>query len=127
MTVQAAPVARQRLRLTPTTAMLVSLAALAWAVVVARAVNMGNGIGTMGMSLPGFAMMWALMMTAMMLPAVAPVASLYSRTIRSRRRVRLTLFVGGYLTTPGMPAEEAWKMIEDLGFEVDTVGAPVAS
>ncbi|MEK6694547.1 MAG: biotin synthase BioB [Nitrospirota bacterium] len=38
-----------------------------------------------------------------------------------------SLFVGGYLTTPGMPADEAWKMIEDLGFEVDTVGAPVAT
>src|SRR5881296_642277 len=36
-----------------------------------------------------------------------------------------SLFVGGYLTTPGMPALEAWKMIEDLGFEVDTAGAPV--
>src|SRR3989449_5079376 len=35
-----------------------------------------------------------------------------------------SLFVGGYLTTPGMPAPEAWKMIEDLGFEVDTVGPP---
>src|SRR3989442_265158 len=38
-----------------------------------------------------------------------------------------SLFVGGYLTTPGMPAPEAWKMIEDLGFEVDTVGAPVVA
>ena len=38
-----------------------------------------------------------------------------------------SLFVGGYLTTPGMPADEAWQMIEDLGFEVDTVGTPVAS
>lgn len=38
-----------------------------------------------------------------------------------------SLFVGGYLTTPGMPADEAWQMIEDLGFEVDTVGAPVPS
>jgi biotin synthase len=38
-----------------------------------------------------------------------------------------SLFVGGYLTTPGMPADEAWQMIEDLGFEVDTVGAPVTS
>ena len=37
-----------------------------------------------------------------------------------------SLFVGGYLTTPGMPADEAWQMIEDLGFEVDTVGEPVA-
>jgi len=38
-----------------------------------------------------------------------------------------SLFVGGYLTTPGMPAAEAWKMIEDLGFEVDAVGAPVTT
>jgi biotin synthase len=32
-----------------------------------------------------------------------------------------SLFVGGYLTTPGMPAQEAWQMIADLGFEVDAV------
>ncbi len=38
-----------------------------------------------------------------------------------------SLFVGGYLTTPGMPAAEAWKMIEDLGFEVDAFGAPVTT
>src|SRR5437764_573885 len=30
-----------------------------------------------------------------------------------------SLFVGGYLTTPGMPADEAWRMIEDLGLEVE--------
>ncbi|WP_447977608.1 biotin synthase BioB [Candidatus Nitrospira bockiana] len=29
-----------------------------------------------------------------------------------------SLFVGGYLTTPGQPAPDAWRMIEDLGFEV---------
>lgn len=37
-----------------------------------------------------------------------------------------SIFVGGYLTTPGQPAPEAWKMIEDLGFtiEVDYQSAP---
>jgi len=30
-----------------------------------------------------------------------------------------SLFVGGYLTTPGQKPEEAWQMIEDLGFEVE--------
>ncbi|MGH7230476.1 MAG: biotin synthase BioB [Nitrospiraceae bacterium] len=30
-----------------------------------------------------------------------------------------SLFVGGYLTTPGQPAPEAWGMIEDLGFEIE--------
>ena len=30
-----------------------------------------------------------------------------------------SIFVGGYLTTPGQPAPEAWKMIEDLGFTIE--------
>lgn len=30
-----------------------------------------------------------------------------------------SLFVGGYLTTSGQPAPEAWKMIADLGFEIE--------
>lgn len=30
-----------------------------------------------------------------------------------------SLFVNGYLTTPGQPASEAWRMIEDLGFEIE--------
>jgi biotin synthase len=30
-----------------------------------------------------------------------------------------SLFVGGYLTTPGQPADEVWKMISDLGFEIE--------
>lgn len=30
-----------------------------------------------------------------------------------------SLFVGGYLTTPGQPAQDAWRMIADAGFEVE--------
>ena len=30
-----------------------------------------------------------------------------------------SLFVGGYLTTPGQPAHDVWNMISDLGFEVE--------
>jgi biotin synthase len=30
-----------------------------------------------------------------------------------------SLFVGGYLTTPGQRPEEVWRMIEDMGFEVE--------
>jgi len=33
-----------------------------------------------------------------------------------------SLFVDGYLTTPGQAAEEAHRMIADLGFEVDAAG-----
>jgi len=32
------------------------------------------------------------------------------------------LFVNGYLTTPGQPATEAHRMIEDMGFEVEEAG-----
>jgi biotin synthase len=35
------------------------------------------------------------------------------------------LFVGGYLTTPGQKPEEAWRMIEDWGFEIEEVGMEV--
>ncbi len=30
-----------------------------------------------------------------------------------------SLFVGGYLTTPGQGKEEVWRMLEDLGFEIE--------
>ncbi len=35
-----------------------------------------------------------------------------------------SIFVEGYLTTPGQQAQDARRMIEDLGFEVETTGAP---
>jgi biotin synthase len=34
-----------------------------------------------------------------------------------------SLFIGGYLTSPGQSAVEALRMVQDLGFEV---GAPIA-
>ena len=30
-----------------------------------------------------------------------------------------SIFVNGYLTTPGQPAPEVWSMIEDLGFKIE--------
>ncbi|MBI4322909.1 MAG: biotin synthase BioB, partial [Candidatus Omnitrophica bacterium] len=33
-----------------------------------------------------------------------------------------SIFVEGYLTTPGQQAQEAHRMIEDMGFEVERVG-----
>jgi biotin synthase len=30
-----------------------------------------------------------------------------------------SIFVNGYLTTPGQPAPEVWGMIEDLGFIIE--------
>lgn len=105
------------------------LAALAWAGVIAYARHMGNGIGTMGMSLVEFLPMWALMMTAMMLPAVAPVASLVLRTIGSDRPHRVSLFVGGYLVVwaaAGIPAYFALRIVDDQVAESTTAMRTVA-
>ena len=39
---------------------------------------------------------------------------------------RIRVFVDGYLTTPGQPAAEVWRMIEDLGFEIQVDAIPIA-
>jgi predicted metal-binding membrane protein len=39
---------------------------------------------------------WTLMMAAMMLPSVSPVASLYARTIQGGRAIRIPGLVVGY-------------------------------
>jgi predicted metal-binding membrane protein len=79
-----------------------ALAAVAWAVTVVAARRMGNGPGTMGLALLPFLGLWGVMMAAMMLPSVTPVAVLWTRLINDgaaglRRAVRLGLFLGGYL------------------------------
>lgn len=89
-------------QLAPAWVALVALAALAWVVTINQARGMGVGPGTMGLALPLFLAMWVAMMAAMMFPSVAPVAILWSRSIRGRaeglQRVgRLTAFFAGYL------------------------------
>ena len=104
MTTSAAPSLR---RLTPQAAILLLVAAVAWLVTAGRAGTMVGMTGTMGLSLPAFVGMWALMMAAMMLPSVAPVASMYQRSVRSYRVLRLAGFTGGYLLAwagAGIPA-----------------------
>ena len=129
MTVSAAPVERPTLRLTTQTVIMLGVASLAWAGVIAYARHMGNGVGTMGMPLVEFLPMWALMMTAMMLPAVAPVAALVVRTIGSDRTRRLVLFVGGYLvawTAAGIPAYFALRVVDDQVAESTTAMRTIA-
>jgi hypothetical protein len=84
-------------RLTPQAAVLLLVAAVAWLVTVGRAGAMAGMTGTMSLSLAAFVGMWALMMAAMMLPSVAPVASMYQRSVRSWRALRLAGFTAGYL------------------------------
>jgi len=81
-----------------------ALAAVAWTVTVMLARKMGNGPGTMGLALLPFLGLWVVMMAAMMLPSVAPVAVLWTRLISGAstgagRFVRMSLFLTGYLLT----------------------------
>jgi predicted metal-binding membrane protein len=83
---------------------LIACAALAWYVTFSGFAGMSTAPGTMGLGLWGFLGVWTLMMTAMMLPALAPLTSTYLRSIhavRSRRvrAVRTTGLLGGYLLT----------------------------
>jgi biotin synthase len=38
-----------------------------------------------------------------------------------------SVFVNGYLTTPGAPAPEVWGMIRDLGFTIEVDYQPAAA
>jgi predicted metal-binding membrane protein len=81
---------------------LAVLAGGAWAVTIVLARAMGNGPGTMGLALLPFLGLWVVMMAAMMLPSVAPVAVLWTRLITAasagpERAARMSLFLSGYL------------------------------
>jgi predicted metal-binding membrane protein len=88
-------------------AVLLILAAGAWAATLVLARGMAGMTGTMGLGLAAFVPIWTLMMVAMMLPSVTPTASLYARTFRDDRAVRTTGLVVGYLAVwaaAGLPA-----------------------
>jgi predicted metal-binding membrane protein len=82
-------------------------AAGAWAGTVLLARGMTGMTGTMGLGLAVFVPVWTLMMAAMMLPSVTPLASLYARTVRTSRPARIAGLVTGYLAVwaaAGLPA-----------------------
>ena len=90
-----------------------ALAAVAWAVTIMLARTMGNGPGTMGLSLLPFLGLWVVMMAAMMLPSVAPVAVLWTRLITGAsagpgRLLRMSAFLIGYLL--------AWAVLGTVAF-----------
>ena len=90
------------------------LGAACWVAIIAWAVQMDMGLrgmpGTMGMSFPSFLAMWTLMMAAMMLSSMAPLAVAYRRTITSKRGLRLTAFGGGYLVAWGSTGTVAFTV-----------------
>jgi predicted metal-binding membrane protein len=111
----AAPLSLRQLTL-PASLLLV-VAAGAWAGVVLVARDMGSMPGSMGLGAGSFAAVWALMMAAMMLPSVAPFASLYSRTFTGARGARLAAFASGYLivwTLAALPAYGLARLADRL-------------
>jgi predicted metal-binding membrane protein len=111
--------ARTLWRLTRQAAILLIAAAIAWVAIIAWSPLGGSMAGTMAFALPTFLVAWTVMMAAMMLPSVAPVASLYARSISGHRALRLTLFTGGYLVV--------WASAGVLAFALGTVIAGFAN
>jgi predicted metal-binding membrane protein len=78
----------------------------------------GMGL-TMGRPLLGFVAMWTLMMAAMMLPSVGPMASVWLRSIareaRPRVRVlRVGLFCAGYVLAWGATGAVAYALCRSI-------------
>jgi predicted metal-binding membrane protein len=75
--------------------------------VLVVAEGMQGMTGTMGLRFGTFVAVWVLMMTAMMLPAVAPFTGLFTRTFGAHRNRRTVQLAAGYLlvwTVAGLPA-----------------------
>ena len=113
-------------RFTPQVAGLLLVAAWAATVTIGRSRAMGDaGPGAMGLRLPAFLAMWTPMMAAMMLPAVAPLAAVYVRTVRTNRLGRLTAFSLGYLAVWAAAGLPAFGLAVGAGWLAD--GHPVAA
>jgi len=91
-------------------AVLLFLAAGAWAATLIIARGMAGMTGTMGLGLAGFVSVWTLMMAAMMLPSVTPMAWLYAKTVRTNRTVRIAGMVTGYLAVWAAAALPAYGL-----------------
>lgn len=97
------PLARERHLIL---AMLIVVAAAAWALLLWQARGMDATMGgnrlTMGMRAPLFLSIWVVMMVAMMFPAAAPMILMFARISAGKRQqgqafVPAWVFVGAYL------------------------------
>src|ERR1051326_7464299 len=97
-----------------------ALAGVAWVVTILLARSMGNGPGTMGLALLPFLGLWLVMMAAMMLPSVAPVAVLWTRLIAGApagpgRSLRMGTFLAGYLLAWAVAGTVAFAALAGSG------------
>ena len=88
-------------------------------VTIVWAVRMDMGLwgmpGTMGMSFGSFLIMWTLMMAAMMLSSIAPLAALYERTVTANRGPRLSALGSGYVWAGGSTGLVAFVVADVFG------------
>lgn len=94
-------------RLTPVASLLLVAAAGAWVGVSVLVRHLGAMPGTLALGVASFALMWVLMMAAMMLPSATPFVSLYLRGLHDSRAFRVAGFALGYLlvwAAAGIPA-----------------------
>ena len=107
---------------------LLGAAAVAWVVTADRMQGMDAGPGTDLGSFGWFAGIWAVMMAAMMLPSLVPMAGAYAAQARGgsadvtpQSLVRTALFTAGYLLTWVLVGLAAWLVFKavrslDLSF-----------
>jgi predicted metal-binding membrane protein len=100
---------------------LVGGALAAWIVTVDRMQGMDAGPGTDLGSFGWFAGVWAVMMAAMMLPSLVPMAGAYARQARGgsadvtpQSLLVTTLFTAGYLLTWVLVGLVAWFVFEGI-------------
>ena len=79
---------------------LLVVAAFAWVLLIRQNPGMPASMAGPWLVFGEFLLLWVVMMAAMMLPSVAPVASMYVTVLRSRRNgaaARVAALVAGYL------------------------------
>ena len=94
------------------TALLIAAAALAWVVTANRMAGMDMGPGTDLGGFGWFAGVWAVMMAAMMLPSLVPMAGAYTD---EGRPGGTALFVAGYLGLWVIAGIAAWALVQSVG------------
>src|SRR4051812_37335742 len=85
-------------RITPAM-LLIAVAGVCWAITARRMQGMDMGPGTDLGGLGWFAVVWATMMAAMMLPSLVPMAIAYAGASRKASTAGSFVFACGYLLT----------------------------
>jgi len=100
----------RNLLLTREAAGLLLIAGVAWLAVFAQSRGMSAMGATMGLGPLAFVGVWTLMIGAMMLPTVAPVAVLYERSVTDNRVLRLASFAASYIVVWGLAGIPAFAV-----------------